>query len=435
MGGHAWEDEDEGSRIPSLGSRIMLRVIARSVGANICWNGSFEVNFDKQSLTIAPPSTETEPPVPPPLSEQDERNAMKIEDANVIHITMGHNKSWDQYSVYDTADVWTLKRVLAKCKKVAVQRLVCMSQDGQECSDHDVLVLSHLQAVTMKRVSLPPTRRRRCIDGQYPPHHLPARHIWTDRLFSQPNAGVIELEENEDAQTTVLEGGGCDKHPSSLSCCIQFVRVCHASTQTVCVPRAPLLVCSDTTCWNVSYPRLVSICQQTVCVPRAPLSVGSEEACWNVIYSGSNLHGVCHVRSLSGGGAQDSHDDDAELPMMTVTSLQKWMCPGCGQPECVHRNEDSHQVMKIKWMCPGCGQPNCSHKRNRSQSVEPLADNEGGKRSKVDDDSVALTSRTLIGGGRDASQDPRASEVGGLVKEAEQCVRLVPSPTQDDLPV
>ena len=71
----------------------MLRAIARSVDANICWNGSFEVNFDKQSLTIAPPSIGSEQPSHPPLSEQDERNAMETEDANVIYMTMGHHKS------------------------------------------------------------------------------------------------------------------------------------------------------------------------------------------------------------------------------------------------------------------------------------------------------------------------------------------------------
>ena len=77
-------------------------------------------------------------------------------------------------------------------------------------------------------------------------------------------------------------------------------------------------MCSDSTCWNVSYPRLVSVYQQAVCVPHAPLLVGSDEACWNVIYSGSNLHGVRHAKSLSGGGVQDSREDEAELPMMTI---------------------------------------------------------------------------------------------------------------------
>ena len=72
-------------------------------------------------------------------------------------------------------------------------------------------------------------------------------------------------------------------------------------------------------------------------------------------------------------------------------------------------------------MCPGCGQSICSHKRTRSQSEESLSDKDGNKRSKVGNDSEAQTSRTLTGRGRDPSQDPRASEIGGLVKEAKQC--------------
>ena len=418
------------------------------------------------------------------LPISDEQTAMAREDANVIYVHMGHNTSWDLYCVHASVSVATLKRTVAKRKKIAVQRLVCMDSRDRVYQDKDVLQLQHNQDIIMKRTPPQPTRKRRCVDGVYQPHHIPARHIWTDRLFSQPDAGVVDLdhdsENHDELSTSRLEGGGstalmdtCESvlmppvaHPGRIKVartCQRFGDQSHA-VEVKCDKCGMLLPCAHLfdagngvggramghqnnvliwsmagsfyhPCCQVIY--LGVMCRYMSSYKRDGQSSGCltahqpllcedgnettwDDCWWNVVCPRSETSVNISGRAIHGGGPQNPDASDHEVPLLVLAPDQKWSCPGCGRAECIHQVGERRRPPRLVQWL--C--PGCGQATCSHKRPQESTDDLVTVDVKSPKDSVgdgAKDDVTLSAGGRDASQEPRSNDISGLVKEAKQC--------------
>ena len=64
---------------------------------------------------------------------------------------------------------------------------------------------------------------------------------------------------------------------------------------------------------------------------------------------------------------QDSHVRDV---IESKKRKRSWLCPGCGQTECMNRST-AHS-----WACPGCGKQQCCHVNIRKQSKDEPCDDD-----------------------------------------------------------